>query len=270
MSTTAGTAGAEDARLAVLDPILDRQQAHATLATELFEVVDLLGSDSALRRAVTDPGAAEEARRGLVTGLLGGRISAEALAVVQDGVARRWQSAATLLDALERQGIRAALAHAQAEGRLDRVEDELFRFGRTVAGDDTLREGLTDRFRPAETRRTLVDALLADKVAPESLTLARRAVGFREGGFDAAIDLDLELAAAQRLRVLATVRVARPLSADQTERLARVLGAQLGHPVRMLVVVDPQVLGGVRVEVGNEVIDGTVAGRLAEARMLFS
>ncbi|MPN53291.1 ATP synthase subunit delta [bioreactor metagenome] len=139
-----------------------------------------------------------------------------------------------------------------------------------MAGTPELRDALSDNRQPLAARQDIVARLLDGKAAPATVVLARRAVVARERTFADTVDGYLALAAAQRSRAVATVRVAVPLTAEQTARLQNALNKQLGRPVSMHVVVDPAVLGGVRVEVGDEVIDGTVASRLDEARKLFS
>ncbi|QGF24453.1 F0F1 ATP synthase subunit delta [Raineyella fluvialis] len=257
-------------RLNSLDQALDAQNVHPGLAEELFSIADLFGSDPALRRAVTDPGAPVEARQQLVGRLLDGKVSPEAVAVLRAAAGLRWRTAGTFVSAVERQAIRSALAQAQVAGQLDQVEEELFRLNRTVAGSAELRDALSDGRRPLSDRQVVVARLLDGKAAPATAVLARRAVVARERTFANTMDGYLALAAAQRSRAVATVRVARPLTAEQTARLQNALNKQLGRGVSMHVVEDRSVLGGVRVEVGDEVIDGTVASRLDEARKLFS
>ena len=65
---------------------------------------------------------------------------------------------------------------------------------------------------------------------------------------------------------VATVHVARALSAADEQRLASALTRQYGRPVHLNIVIDPAVLGGLRVEIGDDVIDGTVVSRLDDAR----
>lgn len=260
----------DEPRLTDLDQVLDARNPHPGLAEELFAAADLFGSDPALRRAVTDPGAPVEARQQLVSRLLGGRVSEEALAVLRGAAGLRWRTAGTFVASVERQAIRAALAQAQVAGQLDQVEDELFHFNRTVAGSPELRDALSDDRRPLAARQDMAAGLLAGRAVPATVTLVRRGVLARERTFARTVDGYLALAAAQRHRAVATVRVARPLTGDQLSRLQAALEKQLGRPVIMHVVEDPSVLGGVRVDVGDEVIDGTVVSRLDEARKLFS
>lgn len=260
----------DEPRLTTLDQVLDAQNTHPALAEELFAAVDLFGSDPALRRAVTDPGAPVEARQQLVSQLLGGKVSAEALAVLREAAALRWRTAGTFVSSVERQAIRAALAQAQVAGQLEQVEDELFHVNRTVAGTPELREALSDARRPLGARQDMAARLLEGKASKVTIALVRRGVAARQRTFANTVDGYLSLAAAQRNRAVATVRVARPLTGDQHTRLQTALNKQLGRQVTMHVVEDPSVLGGVRVEVGDEVIDGTVASRLDEARKLFS
>lgn len=257
-------------RLNNLDEILDGQRPHPGLAEELFSASDLFGSDPALRRAVTDPGAPVEARQQLVSQLLGSRVSAEALAVLRGAAGLRWRTAGIFVTSVERQAIRAALAQAQVAGQLDQVEDELFRFARTVAGSSELREAISDARRPVQARQDMAAGLLQGHAALVTVLLVRRAVVARERTFANTLEGYLTLAAVQQNRALAVVRVAQPLTDDQFGRLQDALNKQLGRPVTMQVIEDPTVLGGVLVEVGDEVIDGTVASRLDEARKLFS
>lgn len=255
-----------EARLGELDGVLDAQQVTPQLAEELFAVVDVLDAQPALRRALTDPGSTAERRSALVDALFGTRLSPPAQAVLRQAVGQRWGTTSGLAAALERQGVRAVLAAAQATGTLDSVEDELFRFGRLVEADPALRAALADRSASLAARQQLVGDLLQTRADAATTELAKRAVAARTRNFEVTLEGYLTLAAAQRDRAVAKVVVARPLTEQQAERLAAVLGRQLGRAVSLQVVVDPDVVGGVLVTVADEIIDGTVSARLHDAR----
>ena len=284
---------ATDTRLSALDTLLDEAYDRSTadaglvgkvigavrrapsesdmvnLPGDLFAVVDVLESSAALRRAVTDPGAPEQSRRQLVHGLLDGKVSKVAADMVADAAAMRWSGGRTFAAALDRQAVRAQLIEADRNGHLEEAEDELFRFARTVEANPDLRNALADRSVDLRGREELVEQLLAGKVNEATLALAKRAVRARERTFAHTIEGYVTLAAALKNRVVATVRVAQPLTAEQRERLRETLSTQVGREVAVQEVIDPHVLGGVRVELGDEIVEGTVAGRLEQARRLF-
>ena len=114
-------------------------------------------------------------------------------------------------------------------------------------------------------RQQVVDDLLVGKADADTVALARRAVARATVSFEATAERYLGLAAAIRNRAVATVTVAQPLTDEHKQRLQAAIERQLGRQVSLQVVVDPAVLGGARVQVGDEVIEGTVAGRLAAA-----
>ncbi len=156
---------------------------------------------------------------------------------------------------------------ARVEGSLDEVEDELFRFARTLEGNDELRSALTDDAVPADRRRGVVADLLGDRASPVTTNLVSLVVGAgRAGELPAIIDRLVQRAAAEHDKVVAEVRSAVALDDDQRQRLAEALGRATGKSVEVKVVVDPSVLGGVVARVGDTVIDGTVRARLDQLR----
>lgn len=257
-------------RLSVLDALLDEIEPSDQLAQEIFSVVDALDGSPTLRRVVTDPGTPEGARADFVAGVLGGKVSDSCVDLVAQAVRRRWSGGRTFTAALERQAVRAELVLADRAGHLDETEDELFRFARLVESDSALRNALGDRSVDRSHREELVGQLLQDRATPATVVLAKRAVAARERSYGHTLEGYIALAAAQKNRVIATVRVARPLTDEQLRRLRAGLSRQVGRDVALQVIVEPDLLGGVRVELGTEVIEGTVAGRLGEARKLFS
>jgi F-type H+-transporting ATPase subunit delta len=240
------------------------------LGDDLFAVVDALESSPSLRRAVTDPGTPEQNRQQLVHAVLDGKVSKTAVDIVAEGAAMRWAGGRTFAAALERQGARATLMAAENADQLENTEDELFRFARLVDGNPGLRNALADRSVRLAHRQELVGSLLAGKASDATIALAKRAVAARERTFGQTIEGYVTLAAAQKNRIVATVRVATPLTAEQRERLQRTLRNQVGRDVAIQEVIDEHVVGGVRVELGDEVIEGTVASRLHDVRRLFS
>ncbi len=236
------------------------------LGEELFGVVRLLDSQPSLRRVLTEPTVAAEAKEALVDGLLRDKVSAPAREVVVTAGGCRWSQGRDLADALEQAGISCHLARAEADGRLDDVEDELFRFGRIVEAEPALREALGDRLAPVSAKRRLVDFLLEGKATEATRQLLDQAVTGRELSFARAVNALQRVAAARQDRLVATVAVAAPLSADQEGRLAAALQRLYGHAVHINLIVDSEVLGGVRVRANDEVIDSTIVARLAEAR----
>jgi F-type H+-transporting ATPase subunit delta len=240
------------------------------LGDDLFAVVDALESSPSLRRAVTDPGTPEQNRQQLVHAVLDGKVSKIAVDIVAEGAAMRWAGGRTFAAALERQGARATLMAAENADQLENTEDELFRFARLVDGNPGLRNALADRSVRLAHRQELVGSLLAGKTSDATIALAKRAVAARERTFGQTIEGYVTLAAAQKNRIVATVRVAMPLTDEQRERLQRTLRNQVGRDVAIQEVIDEYVVGGVRVELGDEVIEGTVASRLHDVRRLFS
>ena len=241
--------------------------AAAAISDELFGVATLLDGEPALRRALTDATSPVGARTGLVRGLLGGRVSRATLDLLADMVSERWSGPRDLVAAAERLAVEATAAMADSAGELDDLEDELFRFGRILAREPDLRSALASPQFPAERKRGLLDTLLASRVTQAALRLITQAAVHPRGrSLDESLDNYARLAAAWRQRLIAVVRVASELTGSQRERLAAVLSATYGRGIHLNVVVDPQIVGGMSIQIGDEFIDGSVASQLAVLR----
>jgi F-type H+-transporting ATPase subunit delta len=250
-----------------LTRIVADPQAAATVGDELFAVVSLLDREPGLRRALADYTAAPGARSGLARGLFGGRVSAATLDVVSGLAAARWSVPRDLADAAEELAVLATAAAAGSAGHLDDVEDELFRFGRIASGEPALLAALADPRLPGDRKRGLLDELLTGKVAPATLRLVTQAVISPRGrNLEANLADYARLVAAWRQRLIAVVRVATELTDRQRQRLTGALSAIYGHGVQLNVVIDPRVVGGMSVQIGDELIDGTLSSRLAALR----
>jgi F-type H+-transporting ATPase subunit delta len=237
------------------------------LGDELFAVVGLLDTEHGLRRALSDPGKPAAEKGAVVGALLHGKVAPRTEALVAAAAESRWASPGDMVDAIEQLAIEAMVLAADADNGLDELEDGLFRFGRVVAGQPDLRAALTDTSLPADRKGDLLDALLDGKVAAVTLSLIRQMVMHPRGrSLTAALDLCAGIAARRREQLIAVVRSAVELSAAQRRRLAEALAASYGHDVHLNVVIDPSVVGGMSVQIGDELIDGTTATRLAEVR----
>jgi F-type H+-transporting ATPase subunit delta len=256
-----------EARQGAVDAVLtDLGTVPADLSDELFAIADILAESAQLRRAVTEPALPVDDRRAVARQLFGGKVSSVAISVLEAGIGQNWRSGLALVGAMDRQGVRAVLLAAEKAGTLDQVEETLFRFGRIVDGSHELRTTLADRNAPLAARESVVTALLQGKAPDGTVALAKRAVAARDHTFDLTLESYLQISAALRRRSLATVVVAHPLTADQEARLQAALTAQVNRPVNLMVVVDPSLVGGVKVEIGDEIIDGSMAGRFEAAR----
>jgi F-type H+-transporting ATPase subunit delta len=156
---------------------------------------------------------------------------------------------------------------ARAEGTLDEVEDELFRFARSYESSDQLRNALTDELVPADKRQGIVETLLGGKATPTTVQLVSLVVGSGRGrDLPAIIDRLVQRASTSKNLEVAEVRSAVPLSADQQDRLKAALANATGKQLNVKVIVDPSVLGGLVATVGDTVIDGTVRARLDQLK----
>ena len=264
--------GASRASFAALtDRLTAENITSATVATrlgnELFAVTGLLDSEHVLRRALSDPGKPAEEKGAVAGALLHGKVTRRTESLAVAAAESRWASAGDLPDAIEQLAIEAMVLAADADGTLDDLEDGLFRFGRVVAANPDLRAALADPSAPAEGKQQLLDTLLGGKVTSTTLRLISQMVAHPRGRtLTAALDLCADIAARRRQQLIAVVRTAVELSASQRRRLAQALTRSYGHDVHLDVVIDPSVVGGLSVQIGDELIDGTAASRLAAVR----
>jgi F-type H+-transporting ATPase subunit delta len=237
------------------------------LSEQLFAVVTLFATQRSLRNTVSDPGIDADRKVAIVDNLLGSRLSEAALELVRAAARLRWSEPVDAVDALEALAVEAALQQAETDGVLDEVEDELFRFMRIVEGQHELRAALTDRNLPADGKAQLLRRLLDGKVSKPSLELIERAVLSPRGRTIERVLSDFtDLAAERRERLIARVTSAVALSDEQQERLRDVLRREFGRDVRLQIAVDPALIGGFTVRLGDELIDASVLRNLEAAR----
>jgi len=241
------------------------------LGEELYGIAEVLLGRPRLRRLLANPATDDSARAAVLTGLLRGRVSAPAVALAELAVTLHWTSPWGLVDALEATGDHALLAAADADGSLDRVEDELFQFGRILDPQSQLTGLFDEASVPAEQRVRLLRQLLDGKVGAVTLRLLEHAVASeRRRGLVAAINALLETSARRRSRSIARVVSAAPLTAAQAARLEAALERIYGQSVSLRQEVEPAVRGGLVVRIGDEVIDGSVAARFAAVRQALA
>lgn len=240
--------------------------AESTLARELFAAAGVLRDQVAVRRAATDPSAAPEARSGLLRAIFAPRLGEGATSLLAAAGGLRWAASSDLTAAIERLGVEAVVRSAEAAGEGDRLEAELFGLAEAIGDHGELREALAEPARSVADKQALLRRLLDGRAAAGTVALAEQAVAGSHRTVAGALAAYSEVAAEARGRVVAYVHVAHALADADRERLAAVLQRDYGRPVHLNVTVEPGLLGGIRVEIGDQVIDGTVASRLDDAR----
>ncbi|WP_110208762.1 F0F1 ATP synthase subunit delta [Nocardioides daejeonensis] len=264
--TASGTfRGASAEALHTLTSALDQVTGdRAVVGQDLFRVAALLRGEPALRRVATDQSVAAEAKQGLLRELLVGKVGDVVVDLAGRAVSLRWTASRDLADALEHLGVLATVR--SADDSADRLADELFEVGQLVADNPELRDALSDPARSTADKQALVRGILAGKALPATVTLAEQALTGSYRTVGVALHAFQQVAAAAHNQSVAEVRVAKPLSDADRQRLGDVLSRQYGRQVHVNVVVDAEVIGGIRVEIGDDVIDGTVSSRLDSAR----
>lgn len=242
----------------------------ARLSEELFAVLHVLDAEHSLRRSLSDPSRDGGSKADVARVLFEGKISSEALDLVTTLVSQRWSRASEMTDGIEYLAVLAQVGRAEAEGSLDDLEDELFRFGRIVEGEQALRTALTSASLPSERKAELVQSLLGGRVGAATARLLTEVAAHPRGRSpERAIAAIGRIVTERRKRLVALVRSAVALNPAEKDRLAAALAGIYGSEVQVKAEVDPDVIGGLTVQVGDEVIDGTIAGRLDRLKRRF-
>lgn len=260
------------------------------LAAELDAIERLVQGSAELRTALTDTGIAPASRRAVLSDLLEDRVSdparrleayvvsavhaSDVLAalhwVAHEAAAQGTEKLALLGHQAARQrigGYADAVFESMTIGQLGEVEDQLFRFARIVESNPQLRATLTDRELPVEVRRDVIDTLLSGRVEPATLRLVRFVIaGGRPRDFVGALDWLVERTAQARGWRVAHVRSAAAIAGVQRDTMAAALGQLAGSPVELQVTIDPELLSGAIVEIGDLRVDASARGRLERLR----
>lgn len=265
------------------------------VASDLAAIALLLVSSEPLREALSDPTIPAVQREAVLEDLLGGKVAPAALAMVTFSVhverpSDTLKSVEQLVQLAEQDAARLRVggplepdsplgrsgtferlrgyAERQFEElaspeEVDDVEDELFGLARVAQGSPELRAAFSDPLLPLPNRLAVLNDLIAGKVKPPTLWLTSYVLrAGRVRDLTGALDYLVELAAAERGRRVAEVRAAVELSTAEQERLAVALRRIVRRPVELRVQIDASVIGGIEVQVGDTIIDGTVRHRL--------
>ena len=240
----------------------------STLADELTSVDKLLLGEPILARHLAEATGETAAKQQMLARLLGAKVGPNTLEVLNTAVSVRWSRTGDLIDAIEHIARLALLVRAERENKAEEVAEQLFRFDRVLTTEPRLTALLSDFSRPGEERVSLLRNVLdrAGGANPTASALLAQTVELLRGerADDAVEDL-AELAVAHRGEIVAEVAAAADLTDAQRRRLTAVLTRIYHHPVSVQLNVEPELLGGLSVAVGDEVIDGTLSSRLTAA-----
>ena len=241
-------------------------QSPVDLATgqQLLSASQTVEGSSHLRAALADDAAEADDRVSIVRALFG-KYTKPAQAVLESLASGRWSSADDLVGAIELLGIRAVAASAPVSAS---INDELFTFLTAVTSNADLELALGSKLGSAESRVALVSRLLAGKASSHTLAIVTALIAQPRGRRIAELIRSASaIVAEQSGSTVATVTVAVPLTAAQRERLEKSLSGQYDRTIRINEVVDQSILGGMRVHIGDEIIDGTIANRITDLRL---
>jgi F-type H+-transporting ATPase subunit delta len=241
-------------------------QGAIDLATgeQLLAAVLVVDGTAALRSALADDTSALADRKSIV-GVVFAQYTPAAKAVLESLASERWSSEDDFVAGIERLGICALAASAPKTVSID---DELFAFSTAVASNPDLELALGSRLGSAEGKIALVQALLGGKASSQTVTILKALLARPSGRrIDELVHYAATIVAEESGHSIATITVAAPLTAAQSDRLAKALSTQYGNTIRINELVDPNILGGMRVQIGDEVIDGSIANRIADLRL---
>jgi F-type H+-transporting ATPase subunit delta len=242
----------------------------AQVSQELYAVAGVLGEHIDLRRHLVDPTGSASLRRSLVENLFSEKVDQTTVQLLTTLVETRLTSPTDLVEAVETLGRTAALASAEKDDSLSDTEDDLFRFGRILQREPQLRTLLADSAAPVDKRLELLSQIVGEKVTPTAYRLLEQAVSHPYSkALDHAAERLADAAAARRDRSIARVVAPIALSDEQEERLGDVLSRLYGRSISVQSDVDPDILGGLVVQVGGELLDGSVARHLRGAADAF-
>src|SRR5690606_1382639 len=243
--------------------------ASIELPKELFAVLEVLDANAGLRRALTDPARDAAEKAGLLAQLLHGKVSADAEDTVAQLASTRWSSERDISDALETLAVTAVTAVAEQQdgaSGLNKLEQDLFSFIEVVRGNHELQRALDDAQAPVEAKRALALKLVPN-ASQTSQVLISQAVSNPRGLKPAALlERFVELVAKRQQRWIASVTSSVELSATQLSRLETSLNKLYGRQLKLNATIDPSLVGGLVVKVGDEVVDASVASRVADLR----
>ena len=237
-----------------------------TLVTgeQLLSAERAIESSAQLRAVLSDPSIPESEKSSLIATIFSS-LDPAAASVLATIVESRWSSPADLLDGIEDLGIRAVAASA---GETSGIESELFAFGRAVSSSAELELAVGSKLGDPAGKVALVEKLLGGKASPATLAIVRHLVQSPRGRrIGELISHSAATVADAAGSLVATVTAATPPSAAQLEKLQASLAVKYGRAPRINLILDPSLLGGLRVQLGDEVIDGSVASRLADLRL---
>jgi len=235
------------------------------LSSHLFFAADVFAGNTSLRRAITDPSRDKAAKAALVKDLFGKSTGALAVSLMSDVSALRWSATKDVIHVIEQLAIEAEASAANISNELDRVEDEFFETSRLVADNFELRKALVS-VGSIDAKSVLIAEVLGKKASSSTVKLASALVSHLRGrSIEAAFADYLFGLANRRNRLIAVVRTASALTDAQATRLATVLEKKVGQPIRINVQIDPTILGGVSIKFADELVDGSVVNRLANA-----
>lgn len=242
------------------------EQGAVDLATgeQLLAAALVVDGSAALRSALSDDTAPVENRRSIVKSVFAAYTPA-ARAVLESLSSGRWSSEDDFVAGIERLGIRAVASSAPKSVS---VADELFAFSTAVSSNAELELALGSKLGSAEGKVALVTKLLTGKASPQTIAILKALLAQPRGRRIGELVRYASTIVAEAFGYsIATITVAAPLTSDQTDRLGKALSSRYGTTIRINQLVDPAVLGGMRVQIGDDVIDGSIATRLTDLRL---
>lgn len=235
------------------------------LGAELFAALKVIDENGALRRAITDPTVEAKRRQELMSKVFATKVSANAVTILQSIAGARWSTERELGDAVEEIAASAVIYSTEQDGLagLEALTQQLLEFNHAVEASHELQRALTDQQSPVANRGDLAVTLMTADATNAAKVLVRQAVELPRG----LKPVDLvrrfaDLSAQQQRQWIADVTVARPLQQAQVDRLAKSLSKAFGRELTLNIETDTQLVGGIRIQVGDEVIDSSVATRL--------